>query len=471
MMIKILCFLILPFALQAQNDYPKLLDNYMEAAVNVNQFSGSVLIAKHNSIIYQKTFGTIDYANTKPLDSNSMFELGNITEEFTAAAILLLKDKGKLKLTDTITKYLPELPYNTVTIKDLLTHTSGLPDFYDEGMKDKWGTEKVATNNDVVKSLAETKAPLAWKPGTKYDEYHYYTEYPLLASIIEKISGVSYEDFIQQNIFAPLQLHNTKVFAELEANKKLHANHTESVFFDESKQKFFPPDSFKAFSPELGYATNAVVGSIGVSSTAHDLFLFNRALKNNQLLLPSTQKEMFTPYVLKDSLTNIFFGYGVLTGKNEFGNYVQQRDDGNNITLGYITTVINYPLEDFTIIILANKAKSSSDITGVLSYILYNKEVVPPYTHKQISIDTSLLDKYEGDYKLSRVARIYKKEGTLWTTIPGEPDLKMLPESSTKFFSSNKEYDWQIEFKTDVYGKVLKTYFIFSGLKIEAKKL
>ncbi len=443
----------------------------MQAAVKVNQFSGSVLIAKHDCIIYQKTFGTIDYANTKSLDSNSMFELGNITEEFTAAAILLLKDKGKLKLTDIITKYLPELPYNTVTIKDLLTHTSGLPDFYDEGMKDKWGTEKLATNNDVVKSLAETKAPLAWKPGTRYDEYHYYTEYPLLASIIEKVSGLSYEDFMQQNIFDPLQLHRSKVFAELEANKKLHVNHTESVYFDESKQQFFPPDSFKAFSPELGYATNAVVGSIGVSSTAYDLFAFNRALKSNRLLSSSTQNEMFTPYVLKDSLNNIFFGYGVLAGKNEFGNYVQQRDDGNNITLGYITTVINYPLEDFTIIVLANKAKSSSNIAGVLSYILFNREIAPPYMHEQISIDTSLLDKYVGEYQLSRIARVYKKDGTLWTTIPGEPDLKLLPESSTKFFSSNKEYDWQIEFKTDTAGNVLKAYFIFSGLKKEAKKL
>ena len=180
---------------------------------------------------------------------------------------------------------------------------------------------------------------------------------------------------------------------------------------------------------------------------------------------------MFTPYVLKDTLSKIFFGYGVLTGKNELGNYVQQRDDGNNITLGYITTVINYPKEDFTIIVLANKAKSSSSIAGPLAYILFNREVVPPYTHKEVSIDTSLLDKYAGKYKLSRIASVYKKDGTLWTTIPGEPDLKLLPESPTKFFSSNKFYDWQIEFKTGKDGKIVKTYFIFSGLKIEATKL
>src|ERR1700710_1668928 len=112
---KIFFLLIFPLSLQAQKNYPALIDQYMQSAVNINQFSGSVLIAKHNNIIYQKVFGTSDYANTKLLDSNSMFELGKITEEFTAVAILLLRDQGKLTLTDPITKYFPELSYNTVT--------------------------------------------------------------------------------------------------------------------------------------------------------------------------------------------------------------------------------------------------------------------------------------------------------------------------------------------------------------------
>ena len=468
---RILLFCIFPLILHAQKDYPVLLDNYMNAAVNVNQFSGSVLIAKHNNIIYQKTFGTLDYANTKPLDSNSMFELGNITELFTATAILMLKDEGKLKLSDPITKYFPELPYTNVTIKHLLTHISGLPDYYDDVMKDKWGKEKIAANTDVIRELAAAKVPLAWLPGTRYDVYHYYTEYPLLASIIEKISGITYAEFIQRRIITPLHLNNTKTLAELQMDKKLHANHTESVYFDESKQQFFPADSMRQMPPEYLYATQAVVGDVGISSTANDLFLLERALINHTLLSASTQQEMFKPHVLKDTVNQMFLGYGVITGKNEFGNYVQQRDDGNNITLGYITTLINYPKEDITIVVLANKAKSSSNIAGVLSYVLFDKGVVPPYIHKAVSIDTSLLDKYAGKYALPRVTKVYKKDGTLWVTIQGEPDLKLLPESPTKFFSSDKEYDWQLEFMTDNKGKIVKTYFIFSGLRKAAKKL
>ena len=110
-----------------------------------------------------------------------MFQLGIITEEFTAAAILLLKDESKLKLSDPITRYFPELPYSNVTIKHLLTHTSGLPDYYEQVMKGKWGTERYATNADIINNLAVARVPLAWERGTHFDEYHYFTEYPLLA--------------------------------------------------------------------------------------------------------------------------------------------------------------------------------------------------------------------------------------------------------------------------------------------------
>ena len=468
---KLLVLIILPFSLRGQQDYLALLDNYMKAAVSVNQFSGSVLIAKRDSIIYQKTFGTIDYANTKPTDSNAMFETGIITEEFTAAAILMLKDEGKLKLTDPLTKYFPELPYSNVTIEHLLTHTSGLPDYYDEVMKDKWGTEKYATNADIVKSLAAAKVPLAWQPGTHYNEYHYYTEYPLLAAIIEKVSGQSYAQFMQQHILTPLHLHHTIIFTGIKSDKEKYPNETESIYFDESKQQFFPADSFRDAGGEYEHAAKNILGGRGISSTAQDLFLWSKALQHHTLLSAATQQEMFTPYILKDTASKIFMGYGTLAGKNEFGNYVQQRDGGNNETLGYITTLIHYAQDDLTIIVLSNKAKSSSAIAGTLAYILFNKEIVPPSIHKFVTIDTSLLNKYVGEYALPNIVKVYKKEGTLWVTIHGEPDLKLLPESNTKFFSSDKEYDWQVEFKVDNKGNVVKTYFIYSGLKKEAKKL
>lgn len=468
---KVFLLLIFPVFLKAQKNYPALLDQYMRAAVTVNQFSGSVLVAKHGKIIYQKVFGTVDFADTKPLNQNSMFEIGKLTEGFTAAGILLLQDKGKLKLEDKVTRYFPELPYSSVTIKHLLTHTSGLPDYFDAVMLGKWDSGRLATHADVVQRLATAKVPLAWEPGKKWDERYYYTEYPVLAAIIQKISGQTYADFMQQNIFTPIHLAHTKVFAELQLNKKQHSNHTESVYYDESKQQFFPAGNFNAFPAEFTSATQGIVGGTGISSTAHDLFVWNQALQHSRVLSASTQKEMFAPHSLEDTTNQIFFGYGVETGKNEFGNYVRQQDGGNNETLGYIASVIHYTRQDLIIIILANKAKSSSAISGPLAYILFDREVVAPYVHSAVSIDTSLLDKYAGRYALPGIIDVYAKDGTLWRTNPGEPDMKLLPESTTKFFSASKEYDFQIQFDTDENGKVLKTYFITSGLKKEAKKL
>ncbi len=470
---KMLLLLILPFTLHAQKDYPKLLDDYMNAAVKFIPFSGSVLIAKGDKIIYEKTFGTSDYAGRKLLDSNSTFQLGVITEEFTAAAILLLKDKGKLKLSDPITKYFPKLPYSNVTIKHLLTHTSGLPDVYEEIMKNKWGTSKYAMLADMIMALAAAKVSLAWEPGTRYedDHSHYYTEYPLLAAVIENVSGQTYAQFMQQHIFTPLHLQHTIVFAGNKNEKTKYPNETESIYFDEFKQQFLPADSFTYFGNEINYAIQNLIGGKGISSTAHDLFLWINALRNQKLLSASTEKEMFTPAVVKDSASKMYMGYGILIGKNQIGDYVQQREIGNAETLGYIGQLMQYAKGDVTIITLANKTKSSSNINGTLANIMFDRDVVLPYIHKQVSVDTLLLDKYVGTYQLDHTYKVYKKDRTLWLTVTNEPDLKLLPESNTKFFSSNKDYDWQIEFQTDGDGKVLKTYFIFSGLKIEAKKL
>jgi CubicO group peptidase (beta-lactamase class C family) len=466
---KVLFLLLLPFVVFAQKDYTAQIDNYMQAAVKINQFSGSVLIKKRGNIIYEKTFGTLDYAAKHPLDNNSMFELGLITEEFTATAILLLRDEGKLKLSDPITAYFPELPYSNLTLEHLLTHTSGLPDYYEGVMKNKWGTKTFASNNDIIKQMALAKIPLACQPGSKYDDSWRFTDYILLAAVIEKVSGLGYVQFLQRKMFGPLNMRHTAAYIDLQKENRALV-HTESVYFDETKQQLFPSDSFQYLGAEYTHIAKNIVGSKGISSTAHDLCLWDNAVTSHTLLSAATQQEMFSHYVLKDTPNQISFGYGVLTGKNEFGNYVQQRDDGNNETLGYVTTMIRYTRDDVTIILLANKARNSSSIAGILSYILFDRDIVPPSIHKQVTIDTSLLGKYSGQYALPSMIGLYAKDGALWATITGEPDLKLLPESPTKFFSSNKEYDWQIEFETGANGRVLKTYFIFSGLRKEAIK-
>jgi len=106
----------------------------------------------------------------------------------------------------------------------------------------------------------------------------------------------------------------------------------------------------------------------------------------------NTAGNVHASHALKDTVNNIYFGSGVLVGKNEFGDYVQQKETGNNETLGYINALMCYATDDLTMINLAHKAKTTSSINGTLAYILFDREIVPPYIHKAVAIDTTLLD-------------------------------------------------------------------------------
>ena len=461
---KIFFLLALPLVLKAQKDYPSLLDTFMQAAATINNFNGCVLVAKSGHIIYQKSFGYKDKESKYLLNNNSMFEIGLLTNQFTAAGILLLKERGKLKLTDTLRKFFPELPYHNITIKHLLSKTSGLPYFV---IKDIWNDKKMVTNNDVIRIFAQTKPPVYFAPGQKWDWSP--TGYVLLASIIEKISGMTYNDFIEKNILKPLNLRHTKLIKGIPSLKVHDTAYAEGIYSDYIKATEI--DTVKE-SPALVYAISyGTVGDAGINSTTGDLLLFDRALKNNTLLTAASQKEMFSPQVLVDTASQIFYGYSVNTGKNELSNYVMQSEPGAS-RLGYSAGTIHYLNEDVVIIVLCNKTKefTGTALTGPIAYIMFNREVVPPYVHKEITIDTSLLDKYVGKYALPNEIELIKKEGKLYRRMSGEPDVELKPESETKFFYNPAAADIQYEFKTDTTGQVIKVFIINNGLKKEIKK-
>jgi CubicO group peptidase (beta-lactamase class C family) len=471
---SIFFLLAFPLNLIAQRNYPALLDKYMQSVVEINNYYGNVLIAKGGRIIYEKSFGYKDFQAKFPLDNNSMFEIGMVTQQFTAVAILLLAERNELKVTDEITTYFPELPYKNITLWHLLTSTSGLPEFYEEVVKGRWTEKRLASNADMIHYLSRENVPLHFTPGQKYEPTG--TGFALLASVIEKISGLSYQNFLQQHIFNPLQLKNTAVLLGAHAHKTDNGGYAQAIAYDEIARKYLPADSlssaFSAFTPNIIAITDSVAGIANIITTAADLLLWDRALKNNTLLNPNTQKEMFARQVLIDTPSQIFYGYGTMVGKNELGSYVMSQELGN-FSLGFSTSMMRYTGEDITIIVLSNKAKEglSQRIGGALSYILYNREVVPLYIHKEVLIDTFLLDRYVGKYSLPRVIELVKKDGKLYRRLAGTADTELKPESPTKFFYVSDIADAQLEFETNNDGKVVKAYYIENGLKKEIKKL
>jgi CubicO group peptidase (beta-lactamase class C family) len=465
---KFLIFLLLPLTSFAQKNYPAMLDSFMLAEVSINNFNGNVLVAKSGNIIYQKAFGYRNYDTKETLDNNSVFELQSITKQFTGLSVLLLIEKGKLNLKDTLSKFFPELPYKNVTIQNLLSHTSGLPDDLDV-MSQYWNHEKVAFNKDLLHILAIHNVPPHFAPGKRVEYSN--TAFEILASIIEKVSGLSYAKFLQQNIFTPLAMRSSHIYTTTHAPKQDIPNFAYGYIYSDSLKRYILP----ALLPELDFVvySDGIGGAGNISSTTGDLLKWDRALKNHTLLSKAMQIEMLSPQSVCDTASNVYWGYGShKLGKNDLGEYII----GGGGWPGYAHNTIYYPNEDLTIIILSNNETDSKLLTGALAYIVTDRQVVAPYKHKSIVIDASFLNRYVGNYIIPYVPNkvkieLYKKDSKLYCRYDkGRADIELKPESTVKFFTDNN-VDQQIEFQVDETGKVVKAFSIFHGMKKEIEKV
>ena len=186
------------------------IDSILNSLYSKEKINGNFLIAEKGKIIYSHSFGLANETTKDKLNENSIFELASCSKQFTAMAIMILKEKGKLSLDDKIIKYIPELSdYNGVTIRNLLNHTGGLPD-YMELMDSLFDKSKIANNKDIIQIFSKYQPKILFEPNTKYEYSN--TGYALLASIIEKASGLTYADYLSKTIFKPLKMKNTFVY-------------------------------------------------------------------------------------------------------------------------------------------------------------------------------------------------------------------------------------------------------------------
>jgi len=186
------------------------LDSLLKRIHKRHDFNGAILVAKSDKIVYQNQVGTADFKKKTALKKESTFQLASVSKQFTAAAIMLLKERNQIKLTDTVNTYFPDFPYEAVTIKNLLNHTAGLPKYFWIA-EHKWEAKKAPTNAEMIALLATSNVQRFFKPGRNFDYSN--TGYFVLASIVEKISGTSFSSFLKTNIFEPLQMKNSYVYS------------------------------------------------------------------------------------------------------------------------------------------------------------------------------------------------------------------------------------------------------------------
>ncbi len=439
----------------------ELLDEFMTGQSKYFKFNGNALLAENGKIVFQKSYGYSDYDTKRMLNDSSVFELASLSKQFTATGILLLMDWGKLKLTDSLRRYFPELPYTNITIHQMLTHTSGLPDYVDIMMQ-KWDKTKIAFNDDVIRMLASEKLPVLFKPGTTWEYSN--TAYMLLASIIEQVSGQSFKDYMADNIFKPLGMTNTRIYNTRRSLKDTIPNYAYGYIYNDSLQKYIFPDN-DANENYVIYL-DGIQGDGIVNSTTADLLKWDRSMKNIALLNEMTQKEMMKGQAMSDTLNETYYGYGVSISKTELGNLISHSGGWP----GYTTFLARNIDKDQTFVVLSNNNSNSPAISNALQLIMAGKEVVMPYEHKEIMVDSMALGPLTGTYKDKNEINIERNGSSLKMVLGNGQTRKLMAESSDKFFYSDGS-DRQLEFVRDESGQVKAVFIIINGVKSELKKI
>ncbi|NML41014.1 serine hydrolase [Chitinophaga sp. G-6-1-13] len=274
------------------------LRNYFDTISAHQLYDGNILLAENGRKVYAFSGGYANYAQQQRNTEQSHFNLASISKVFTATAILRLKDKGKLKLEDEVSRYLPGFPFPGVTLRHLLTHTSGLPnlELFEEVVKQYPDT--IITNVAVLPLLKQWKKGLYFKPG---DEFRYCnTNFNVLALIIEKVSGLDFPTYMEKYIFRPAGMKNTYVFRVNQIEDSLLVKQqVKPTFYDTA---WLQADKVARYR-YTEYNNSGSVGSSNIITTTEDMLNFDNAFFSGELLSPATVEEAITPVKLNDGKT------------------------------------------------------------------------------------------------------------------------------------------------------------------------
>ncbi|REG87055.1 serine hydrolase domain-containing protein [Algoriphagus antarcticus] len=306
-------------------------------------FSGVILVAENGKILFEEAIGMRTYENRILLHEDDIFELASVSKQFTAMMVMMCEEKGLLNFDEPLSKYI-ETPYPGITIRNLLTHTSGLPD-YQAVMDEHWDKSKVAGNPDILEYLREYAPVKSFEPGDQYEYSN--TGYVLLASIVEKATGKDFVDLIREWIFHPLKMKSTDI-RSLEEKAKVQtfaAGHLK-----DENGKYVNANTFHSSDYTVWLGNRKGPGR--VSSNAEDLLKWDQALYSNKLVSKETLDEAFTPFRLNDERRS-YYGFGwEIEPKSPFGKMVMHTGDNP----GYKTIIVRFIEENKTIIILNNNA-------------------------------------------------------------------------------------------------------------------
>jgi CubicO group peptidase (beta-lactamase class C family) len=415
----------------AASDLPAQLDALIAPHFPPNQPGAAVLVKKGEQILLRKAYGLADVELAVPMKPDGIFRLGSVTKQFTAAAIMLLVDEGKLSLRDDVRKYVPAYPAHgaTVTLEHLLTHTGGVPAYTEQAALHKRSREDL-THEEILSTFKDL--PLDFAPGDKWSYSN--SGYYLLGMVIEKVTGKSYADFVGERIFKPLGMTHTS-YGDVD---RIIPGRVAG--YDRAEDRI---TNAEPISMKVPFAAGALVSSVD------DLALWDRAISDGKLLKKESWARVFLAQKLKDG-SSTGYGFGWSIGKWQ-GHRLVSHSGG---IPGFNTAIVRLPEDRVVVVVLCNSMPAPinpSELATKLAALTIGKPLVDP---KVAKVDATLLDGYVGVYKIDdKLRAVLRRDGNYLTFQPsGGPLLALEAESDTKFFVKGTPI--RLVFARDAAGRI-----------------
>lgn len=422
-------------AYNQSTDIEMLVDDYLKPYLDTRNLSGSVLIARDGQILLSKGYGIANLEHFAANTPQTKFHIASVSKPFTAAAIMILEERGLLSVHDPLMKFIADYPDGEkITIHHLLTHTSGIPNInnfpdYDEKSKFPQSTESLV-------GMFKEK-PLEFEPGKKYSYSN--SNYNLLAYIIELVSGKRFGEVLQENIFLPLEMNNT-------------GHHGDASLILEHNAEGYVPEGVTNLvkAPFLNWTIKTGNGSL--YSTTEDLYKWVRALFTQKILSKTSLNNIFTNYV-----DGVGYGWFIRNRFNREVRYINGRSPGFNSYLGHFVK------DDVCIVVLSNIYNALSTTIGedLAAIVLGEKYKIPEL--KSIRPDPALVNMLIGEYQFEAdfyqpnfKMKIYDKEGHLFSSWGA-----LLSISETEFI--DRAYWGKMIFEREKNGNI--AYLIYNSFR------
>ncbi len=329
----------------------------IDRLLRLHSFNGTVALARGGDVLYRGEFGLADFRSKRPISLEDQFQLASVSKQFTAMAVMMLAENGHLDYDDLFVLHVPEFPYPSVTIRQLLNHTAGMPN-YMSLMERNWKQDLLPQNEDMLHALSKYKPGLNFTPGRRFDYSN--TGYALLALLVERLGKRPFDRFLEDEIFVPLGMWDTYIYSPTRHKR----GERQLIGHRRWRRSWMQtPDTLH----------EEVLGDKGIYSTVEDMLKWDRALFRGSLVSAERLREAFEPLTLQNG-RHWLYGFGFRIEENTEQKVVFHYGRWNSFS----TCIFRDLDSEYTLIMLSNVKRNLDPLQQQIRSLLPQEPEAPP---------------------------------------------------------------------------------------------